>query len=265
MRKSSLSFWITLVLATLSLGSGGFTVVRDLYFYSQSKEPPNRGLLTFLQVCSIFAAWGLWIQERWKLSQYEKQQREEQISSRPRIRIAQEGLRLGPIIAWLRLPSSSVVLSNYIALNLYLINDPITITDRSSAEDVCATLSFYAANGEKLCTAHGRWADSNAPTERGNRDITEILAVRFPPGLTRSLDIVLKYIDEDVCYIMNHESYQYIGFKNTNKQLPPGGMVCRVELKGSYINQIISFGFLNEGINGVLKVTSGPTSTEVRS
>jgi hypothetical protein len=60
----SLSFFFTATLLTLSIGSGGFTVVRDLYFYSEGKEPPQRGLLTFLQVCSITAAWGLWLKER---------------------------------------------------------------------------------------------------------------------------------------------------------------------------------------------------------
>jgi hypothetical protein len=60
----SLSFFLMLFLATLSIGSGGFTVVRDLYFYSQAKEPPQKGLLMFLRVCSILASWFLLMRER---------------------------------------------------------------------------------------------------------------------------------------------------------------------------------------------------------
>jgi hypothetical protein len=60
----SISFFKDWALWTLSLASGGFTVIIALYFFFQGKEPPKSGLLTVLGVCSLFAAWGAGLRER---------------------------------------------------------------------------------------------------------------------------------------------------------------------------------------------------------
>ena len=52
------------VLLTLGLASGGFSVLRDLYFLASGVQPARNTLLTFIEVCAILAAWGMWFRER---------------------------------------------------------------------------------------------------------------------------------------------------------------------------------------------------------
>jgi hypothetical protein len=60
----SMSFLWYAFLLTLAIGSGGWTVVRDLYFYLKGESAPSGALPTFLYICSIAAVWVLWIRER---------------------------------------------------------------------------------------------------------------------------------------------------------------------------------------------------------
>jgi hypothetical protein len=48
---------------TLSLASGGPTVVIALVFYLRGAEPPHSGILTSLMIFAILAAWGQWWKE----------------------------------------------------------------------------------------------------------------------------------------------------------------------------------------------------------
>src|SRR5690242_3618492 len=67
MRKPSwfsITFFKEWALWTLSLASGGPTVIFTLIFFFQGKDPPKTGPLTVLGACSLVAAWIAGLRER---------------------------------------------------------------------------------------------------------------------------------------------------------------------------------------------------------
>src|SRR6266404_9047817 len=82
----SISFFKDWALWTLSLASGGPTVVIALLFFLQGKEPPKSGLLTVLGACSLVAACGAGLRERRQRIQTEtalQENRQAKLSQRP--------------------------------------------------------------------------------------------------------------------------------------------------------------------------------------
>jgi len=80
-----------------------------------------------------------------------------------------------------------------------------------------------------------------------NRDITEILAVNFPVGQSRSLDILIKYTEDEECYAMNHESYNFKDLKNPRFRLPKGTLRGVVRVQAPYVDCTVTIDFVNDG------------------
>jgi hypothetical protein len=229
----TLSFFITVVLATLSIASGGFTVVRDLYFYTQGKEPPQRGLLTFLQVCSIISAWGLWLRER-NLRQQGKE---------PRLRVTRV---FGQRPAWVDTYGRAIPNTAFSSLVLEVENDPPSPSADSVASMVTPRLAFLDWNGEERFSFVGRWSDSNQPRPFPVGFIPpESSTIDIPIGVRRQLDLAIKYDQEAECFGFNNESYRFQLGRNPSWQLEPGEYIIRIRLRGSNVDQEFTIRFRN--------------------
>jgi hypothetical protein len=221
----TLSFFFTVILATLSIASGGFTVVRDVYFYSQNQEPQQKGLLTFLQICSILSAWGLWLRERNLREQGE----------RPRLRLIRIFAQR-PV--WADINGRAIPNTGSSSLVLEVENDPPTPNPNSVAMQVTPRVTFSDVNGQELFSFTGRWSDSDQPIRFPLGVATpQLSTIDIPIGVRRQLDLVIKYDVESDCFGFNNESYRYQLVRNPSWQLSQGEYLVRVRLRGSNVDQ----------------------------
>jgi hypothetical protein len=180
-------------------------------------------------------------------------------SDLPRICIAPEGLRFDEIKLTTPLDRpildasgkiASVGSRQYHCLKLYLKNDPLVVSNESNTA-VTATIVFHDVNEHEYFRMDGRWADGPQP---GQTSLIEMLTAKFAAGETRELDLVLKYVEEEDCYAMNHTSYEVadLGFRHPKRKLPAGEIGARIYLKGLQVNLEIDVQFTNEGRGGYL-------------
>jgi hypothetical protein len=246
----SLSFFVTALLVTLSIGSGGFTVVRDLYFYSEGQQPPQQGLLTFLQVCSILAAWGLWLRERNARLQ----------GTKPRLRVPPDGFhQTRPF--WKS--GTHDPDEQFSSLVLHVENDPAVPTADSFARQVNARLTFCRIDGTELFDFAGRWSDSIQPGQVPFLPTIELNAVEIPIGARRTLDVVLKNNTTDIeCYGVNNDSFGHQRGKNPGWQLGPGDYLVKVRFRGIGVDQTFLLQFRNpEGLAPLKAISCKPLKT----
>jgi hypothetical protein len=229
----TLSFFLTMTLATLSIATGGFTVLRDLYFYTRGKEPPQRGLLTFLQVCSIMSAWGLWSRER-----YLRQQ-----GSRPRLKLTRV---YGQRPVWADNYGRAIPNTSFSSLVLEVENDPPTPSIDSVALMVTPRITVFDLNGVELFSFVGRWSDSNQPRLFPVGLVApEASTIDIPIGVRRRLDLVIKYDQEAECFGFNNESYRFQLGRNPSWRLEPGDYLMRVRFRGSNVDREFNIRFRN--------------------
>src|SRR5207245_2133202 len=99
---------------------------------------------------------------------------------------------------------------SYTALRLRLRNQPRINVESAVARQVSAVVRFYDVAGNSLFSMDGRWADSPQPSERDpSQDyVATSLAVPFPLGLARSLDLVFKRPGEATCIAINNDNFR---------------------------------------------------------
>jgi len=196
--------------------------------------------------CIVMASYDIWIAEhKHRISL------EAKVSGFPRLRLAPDAIR--PESFTIRYGTTSdgriVIGPTYTALRLRLTNDPPHNTPDSYARGVRASVSFWnPLTGDRLLFVDGRWADSTQPSQRDvNRDITEILAVDFPVGQSRSLDLLIKYPEDEYCYAMNNDSYEVPDLRNNNLRLPKGILRIVVRVQAPYVDCTITAEVANDG------------------
>jgi hypothetical protein len=251
----SLAFFKEWALLTLSLASGGFTVLLGLGSYLVGKEPPKGGLLTVLQVCSIAAAWGAWSQERGK--------RLELIDKRkPRLSVSKDGFHRIEAAFQLKYLNDDGSLLHatsfpFRSLLLRIENDPIQSAVESVATDVNARLFFFKSDGQELFNIEGRWSDSTQPSNlERHRTAAELKTATIPIGSYRDLDLVLKYNHEARCHAVNNVSYGFDLFQNPAWRMDAGDYQIVVRLRGSSVDQTFRLKFRNPEGNGPLEPLS---------
>src|SRR5262249_37736344 len=127
-----------------------------------------------------------------------------------------------------------------------LANEPIVPEENSVARQIRATLKFYNASGERLFEMDGRWSDSPQPSQRDpGQDIIKILAVDFPIGQRRSLDIAFKDKAKGDCYGVNNDSWQFPELKNPAWRLPLGTILVVVDITGVRVKCTARLQFAN--------------------
>jgi hypothetical protein len=151
----------------------------------------------------------------------------------------------------------------YSAIKLNLENDPIVPSRESIGEQISAHITLRDSQGAVLCRINGRWADSTQPAHRNPAaDIMEIRAVAFPPGQMRSLDIAMKYPDDELSYAFANESFGFPPLlKNPQWRLPIGTILGDIRITGIQIRISVNLQFANDGIGQPLR----PLGCEIRN
>ncbi len=199
----------------------------------------------FFFLAASYRAWDEQFRERHRL--------ESRIRGFPLIRVVEPGL----YAQWKELHMQHKTMTGEIvkvdsrrisALMLRLQNQPDTQAPESVATGVSATILFHDSNGNRLFSMDARWADTAAPFEREHYDdITEILAVNFPIGQQRTLDIALKYPEDAECYAMNSDNYNAPDLRLPTHRLPPGTIIGDLRVQGLNIDCSINIQFTNGG------------------
>jgi len=231
----SLSFFKEWALWTLSLASGGPTVILALIFYLQGREPPKNGLLIFLLLCSLVAAWAAGLRERNVRLQGRK----------PRLRVAPGDFgQTHPV--WVDKGCRTIPTRAFSALILRVENDPLVPTADSVARQVTARISFCRVDGTKLFDFDGRWSDTIQPSRLPLLEPTiELNTVDIAIGVRRELDLVLKYDAETDCFGVNNKSYRFPWARNPEWELGAGEYLIRVRLRGIGVDQPFLLRFRN--------------------
>ena len=132
-------------------------------------------------------------------------------------------------------------------------NLPIDISDASLADRVVAEMQFFQEDGTTPLFEHpiiGNWADAPSPSDTGSFVHHYIPVDIEPNGLPRWLNVLLKYDNEEFCYVHNNEGLGEWGWKYEPYRIGKGSFRLQVSLKGNRMSKprIFRFGFLNSGI-----------------
>jgi hypothetical protein len=213
----------------------------------------------FAVLCLYVAAYLVWAKE-----ESERRRLEDQICGFPLIRIAPDGFhadRFALRSFQIGIPGAPMVIASedFDCLRLRLVNRPTTAGTESVARGVRATIVFMKRDGTRLVEFDGRWADTPQESERDRtRDfVTEVLAVSFPIGQARNLDLVAKQSNDDECYGVNNDNFTAgAAFKLPNRRMPKGILLAQVRVQGVSVDCSIDLRFDNEGKGGSLRVIS---------
>lgn len=234
----SLTFFKDWALLTLSLASGGFTVLFGLVFYLQGKEPPKSGLLILLQVCSVVAAWGAWLHERRKRLDLLSRRR-------PRLVVPADGFYRISAGYPLRY-ANEYATALFQSLLLSVENDPLESSADAVARDISAGLTFLDSQGKELMRLEGRWSDSTQPPNlERQRTAVDLKTATIPIGAKRQLDLVLKYDGDTDSFALNNESYTFDLLLNPTWRLVPGDYQIKVRFRGVNVDQTFLLRFRN--------------------
>jgi len=125
----------------------------------------------------------------------------------------------------------------------------------SSASDpiahrVGARVEFYSASRERLLFAmDGRWSNASKTARVGIR-AAEAKLIDLPPnGMPRSLDVVLKYDEDDECYGLNNETPVHApsDWRDEQRKLDRGECAVKVMIRGADVDETFWFSLVNRG------------------
>ncbi len=213
------------------LTGGAIIAVLQAWDLSTKAVPSSVKLVVLVLTCLVatFRAWRKEYRDRRKLSR--------EFSGYPRLLPVPDALEKGTFRATVTVTSNTGVATfqgpDWSVIRFRIVNDPLDPEEESVAKQVRATLKFYSASGDRLFELDGRWSDSPQPSQRDeSQDIINILAVDFPIGQKRSLDIAFKDKTKDDCYGVNNDSYLFPDLKNPAWKLPYGTIVVVASLTG---------------------------------
>ena len=151
------------------------------------------------------------------------------------------------------------IFSTVDSLRLRLINDPKVPEPEATAKAIAAKIS-YSKDGVALKEIDGRWVDSANPMPliAQGKSTTELLRKYFEIGAEQCLDIAIKGVADDSCYIFNTDSYLYAPtWKHPDFELGPGTYGVRVRVRGVRVDEVFKFSFVNPGSGQRLYVVAG--------
>jgi len=129
-------------------------------------------------------------------------------------------------------------------------NSPDPATPGKEARNVVGHVEFYDASGERLLFGMvGRWADT---LERAQARIRDVKGdqIDMPPDATpRSLDIVLKYDEDNECYGLSNDTaiHAPVDWRDERRKLGRGLYGVKIRLQGTGVDETFSFGLINRG------------------
>jgi hypothetical protein len=130
-------------------------------------------------------------------------------------------------------------------------NDPEDSRRGVTAEKVVAHLEFSEFESRRiLFKMIGRWSETPERAQVGARVVETNQIDIAPNAMPRTLDIVIKYDDEDDCYGLNNDTPNRAprGWRDEGRKLPPGSYSVKIRLRGNNIDQEFWLGLKNEGV-----------------
>jgi hypothetical protein len=115
------------------------------------------------------------------------------------------------------------------------------VYDGEPALSCTGWISFHHLDGQRVFSQEmlARWSETLDPppiqitkTDEGNvaRLVNPQDSVDIPPGESTLLDVCCRFIDEEVCYGWNNESYLH-NWRNPSRKLDKGRYLARVRVK----------------------------------
>lgn len=115
-------------------------------------------------------------------------------------------------------------------------NNPKNRTDKNSPDNVRAEITFLDINRNPLFTIDGRWSHTDQPSEIRRGQSTTIESTNFPNnGAPRTLDLLIKYPEDEYCYGYNNASYGAPYYLHPFYEIKEKMFLIQILLKGAYI------------------------------
>ncbi len=140
-------------------------------------------------------------------------------------------------------------------LHAGFLNRPGKPTDKSEAHNITARISYFHRESDlPVLSQLGRWGDSDQPSgQMLGRSSIELVCAEFPIGVTRELNLAIKYPEDEECYAFNNDSYGSPGLKKPNQKLSGDHFKLVVELNGPFVKRSWWLEFENGGRGKGLK------------
>jgi len=139
-------------------------------------------------------------------------------------------------------------------------NNPKHRTENNSPDKVRAEISYLDEQGEKLFgPIQGRWIETDQPSELRTGEKKKIESTDFPNnGASRTLDLILKYPEDEYCYGYNNDSYGHYMFQNPKFAINEKHFFIAIELKGAYLpKKIWKLEVITNGKGDTFKIKKG--------
>jgi hypothetical protein len=256
--RSIVEYIAKFLLWAIALMSGSFSIYRELYglIVTAQATPNQYQPLTVFERCAVIAfilsAAILWYQERRRF--------DSKFKGLPQLKLEPEGFysEIRPCNESRLIPSGGVLVAtnNMSCIMIRIVNEPTAPTPESIAK-VSAKLIFYDSNLRELFTFHGRWGDTTQPSNLApNQAAFELLTVEMPIGISRELDVAMKFLEEEDAYGINNDSWRHGQLKDPRWRLSGVEFSVKVSVQGAYVNQAWLAKFRNPGRNRELKCIS---------
>lgn len=136
-------------------------------------------------------------------------------------------------------------------------NRPKTRTNQNHAQKLRAEITFLDENNKPLFdTIQGRWSQMEHAPKVSKSQIEEIESITLPNnGGARSVDLLIKYPEDEFCFAYNNTAYNYQFFTNPNLQIKKKRFFVRLVLMAEYmINKTWEFEVITNGIGDTFKI-----------
>lgn len=137
------------------------------------------------------------------------------------------------------------------------VNDPEVSTQAAEAERVVGHIEVYDRNrSTKLFRMVGRWADTDEFAQVGPA-VIELNQINIAPNaVPRTLDVVLKYEEDDDCHGYNNETPREAprDWRDHRRRLEKGDYAVRVRLRGRNVDEEFWFSLHNPGSGGQVEL-----------
>lgn len=119
-------------------------------------------------------------------------------------------------------------------------NKPKNRTNQNSVVGVRAEISYLDADKNFLFQVQGRWSHSDQPTEIRKGQRVTLESTDFPNnGAPRSLDLIIKYPEDNYCYAYDNNSYDAAFYLHPSYEIRHKHFFIQVQLFGAFIQDRI--------------------------
>jgi hypothetical protein len=246
--------WIA-VSQTLSVASGGFSVLIAIGYALAGKDVPRPSVLS-LAFISVAAAWWFAYQERELRLKIEKK-------PRPSLKVVGYNIIERD---WRIMKNSGQVDSHSksgtaFGLDLWIENAPSKNEFGAIAESVAAQVTF-SKDGKQLFVADGWWPERI--TDKEEDSIRFLKQKDVGIGAREYLEIAFKFYYASSAYGVNDGSRSCHEWCNPQLELREGSYSASVQLRGPNVNETVVVTFTNEGRSSMLHLDS-PIFTNLKA